>query len=106
MRVSAGRAIALRERGEIYVGEGVSRPAVLFDPEFIEKRVADEMRRPAIADVDARLAEIRRQELRMYIREMQQRDVAECRQLVELVGRLREARAGAQRGAARRGEGE
>jgi len=56
--------------------------------------------------IHARLAEIHRQELRMDVGDMQERDVAEGRCFVEPLGRLGVARGRPECGARRGGEGE
>ena len=56
--------------------------------------------------IHARLAEIHRQQLSVDIGEMQQRDIAERRHVVELGSGLRLARRGPQAGARRGGQGE
>src|SRR2546422_11547314 len=56
--------------------------------------------------IHARLAEIHRQQLPVDIGEMQQRDIAERRYVVELGRGLRLARPGPQAGARRGGQGE
>src|SRR3989454_4700013 len=58
------------------------------------------------AKIHARLAEIHRQQLPVDIGEMQQRDVAERRYVVELGSGLRLARSRPQAGARRGGQGE
>src|SRR5450631_1713517 len=67
------------------------------DAEMPEHRFADEMRRATPratdADVDARLAKVGGQKLRVAIGEMQQMDVAERRNQVDRVGRALRARA-------------
>jgi hypothetical protein len=47
-------------------------------------------------EIDARLAEMDRQELGVHIGDVEQGDVAEGRQVIELGGRLRLACAGSQ----------
>src|SRR5207237_9307524 len=59
-----------------------------------------------VAEVDARLAKMKRQKLRVHIGDVQERDVAEARQVVELGGRLCLAQARPERGAGRRSAGE
>ena len=56
--------------------------------------------------IHARLAEIHRQQLPVYIREMQQRDIAERRYVVELGSGLRLACPGPQAGTRGGGQGE
>jgi hypothetical protein len=71
-------------------GEGVGIGAVGADAEAIEKSLADHMRRVALhgadADIDARLAEIDRLELRMRIRHVQDARIAEAVEIVGAVG--------------------
>ncbi len=68
-----------------------------------EQRLAHQVRRlaqrAADADVDAGLAEMDRQQLRVAVGEVQQAEVAEGRQVVQLARGLRRARAGPQAGA-------
>ena len=108
MRVAAHPAVAARGGFEIEVRERVRLRAGGRDAVMGEEPLADEMRRVALiflyADVYARLAEVDRKELRMHIGDMQQGHVAEGRELIELIGRLRVARSRPQRGA--RGGGE
>ena len=73
------------------------------DAEVLEERFADEMRRPparvADADIHVGLAEVHRQELRVAIGEVQQRDLAAREpQVVQALGRLRCRLSGAWRG--------
>ena len=72
---------------EVEMGEGVRFAASRPEVEMPQQCLADQMRRavprPADAEIDARLAEMDRKKLRMTIGEMQQRDVAEARQVVE-----------------------
>src|SRR5215471_14573703 len=87
MREAAEPAEALRGFLEIDAGEGIGVGAVRRDAEAIEKGLADQMRRPALhvadADVDARLAEIDRAELRMRIGDVQDARVAEALDFVD-----------------------
>jgi hypothetical protein len=89
--------LAVRQRGpfEVEEGERVGFARARLDPERLEEMLADEVGGPtgrgADADVDARLAEVDRQELRVAVGEMQQRDVAEPGNPVQgLRARLRE----------------
>ena len=104
VRVAAHAAVAARGGFEFEVCERVRLRAGGRDAVMGEEPLADEMRRVAIADVYARLAEVDRKELRMHIGDVQQGHVAEGRELIELIGRLRVARSRPQRGA--RGGGE
>ena len=104
MRVAAHPAVAARGGFEIEVREGVRLRAAGRDGVMAKKPLADEMRRMAIADVYVGLAEVDRQELRVHIGDVQQRNVAEGRELIELIRRLRVARSRPQRGS--RGGGE
>jgi hypothetical protein len=109
VREAADLAIALRGALEVEVCERVGLGRSLGEVEMPEKSLAHEMRRLAGrrpgADVDRGLAEVDRRELRVRIRDMQQRDVAERRHVVELGRGLRLARAGTQRGSRCRGGG-
>src|SRR5581483_3897066 len=60
-RVASGFAEALRRRLEIQMREGVRRGAAGCDAVVLEQRFAHQMRRAAVAEVDARLAEVQRQ---------------------------------------------
>src|SRR5689334_20656560 len=77
---------------------------------MVEKSRTHEMRRLSgrcpDANVHRGLAEPDRRELRMRVGEVQQRDVAERRQVVELAGRLRRAELRPERRARRRRGGE
>ncbi len=88
MREAAHLAVAPRECLEVREGVRVGERAV---------------RRHAVAPLE-RLAEVHRQELRVRVGDVQQRDVAERRHVVQLGGGLREARARAQRGARQGGD--
>src|SRR5467141_2195244 len=67
---------------------------------------AYQMRSLSRPKIHARLAKIHRQQLPVDIREMQQRDIAERRYVVELGRGLRLARPGPQAGARRGGQGQ
>ena len=84
MSVAAQLAVAAGRLREVEVGEGVRKPASLLDGEFPEKRFPDEVRWSSVTEVYARFAEVNREKLRVDIRDVKQRNVAECRQLVEL----------------------
>jgi hypothetical protein len=96
----------LRQHLEIQVGEGVRLRASRLDPVLLQKIDADQVRRLAVADVDARLAEIHRQELRMHVGDVQQAHIAEARHFVQLVCRAQGRDAGTQRAAGGGGESE
>ena len=68
------------------------------DAEVAQQGLADQMRRTsrgvAQAEIDARLAEVRRQQLRMTIGEMQQMHVAEARHVVDVRARSAPLRRG------------
>ena len=83
---------------EIEKGEGVGVGAVGADAEVIEKCAADQMRRLALhradADIDARLAEIDRLQLRVRVGDVQHARIAEAcrdRRCVTAVGSARPA---------------
>ncbi len=71
---------------EVEIGEGMCIRAAGGYRKLLEQVLANQMGwlsdRRADADVDARFAEIDGQELRVAIGEVQQRDVAEGRQLI------------------------
>ena len=75
--------------------------AVGANPEAVEEGFADQMRRVALhradPDIDARLAEIDRPELRMRIRHVQDARIAEALEIVDAgrLGAARETRQGA-----------
>ena len=89
MRKSAHAAIAVSCLLVIEEREGVGGATARFDPEVLEECAADQMRRlrqhRADADIDARLAEEDRQELRVRIGEVQHADVAEAADVVKVV---------------------
>ena len=76
---------------EVEVREGMCLDRVRRDLEVLKQRLADDMRRLAArsadADVDVRFAEIGWYQLRVAVGEVQQRDVAERRNLVQVRGR-------------------
>src|SRR6516162_8952664 len=96
MREAAELAETLRRFLKIERGEGVGLRAVGADPEAVEKGFCNEMRRPAQhladPDIDARLAEINRPELRVNVGQMQDARIAEAFEIVE-AWRFRGARA-------------
>jgi hypothetical protein len=99
-------AVAARGALEIQVRAGVREPAARRDPEMLEQRLAREVRRPAAglvhADVHVGLAEIRRQELRVAIGEVEQGNVAPAaRKIVDSARALRAARVARERHPAR-----
>ncbi len=110
MREAAQLAVAARRGLVVEAGEGVRQPAAARHAEMLQERLSDQVRRlarrGAHPDIEARLAEIGRQQLRMRVGDVQQRNVAEGRQLVELVGGLGRAGARAQARARGGGEGE
>ena len=86
MRVAAHPPVAARRAFEIQMGEGVRPGGARGDAVVREQRFAHQVRRASIADVDARLAEMHWQELRMHVGDVHQRNVAEGGELVQLVG--------------------
>src|SRR5712692_1525107 len=96
MREAAELAVALRGSSEIEMREGICRRAVSGNSVLLEKRFADEVRRSPVTETDAGLPEINREQLAVGVREVQQRNVAERRHVVELVGGLGRACAGSQ----------
>ncbi|XQU69245.1 hypothetical protein OJJOAM_001976 [Cupriavidus sp. H18C1] len=96
MREPADLAVAARGLVEIEIGEGVRLGAARRDPVVLEQGLADQVRRLAgivpDAQVDAGLAEMDRQQLRMAVGEMQQVHVAEARHVVQLRRGLRRLR--------------
>ena len=94
---------------EVETGEGIGVGAVGADAKTVEKGAADQMRRFSghrpDPEIDARLAEKHRQQLRMGVGNVQDARIAEALELVDLLGRTREPRhASCERGSA--GEGE
>jgi hypothetical protein len=57
----------------------MSQHAARLNAEFFQESFSDQVRRLAVAYVGARLAEVHRQELRVHVGDVQQRDVAEGR---------------------------
>ena len=88
---AANLAIGSCRRDEISRGEGVRVARPRRDAEVAQEGPAHQMRRTsrsiAQAEVDARLAKVRRQQLPMTIREVQQMHVAKARHVVD-VGRV------------------
>ena len=72
---------------EIETGEGIGIGAIGLDAEAIEESLADQMRRLALhradAEIDARLAKIHRQQLRMGVGHVQDARVAEAFEIVD-----------------------
>ena len=93
MRIAAHAAVALCGRLEVEMRKGMCLCAPLGHAEMSQESIAYQVRRMPVADVDVRLAEMDRQELRMHIGDVHERDIAEGRNVVELGGRLRETRA-------------
>src|SRR5205085_5849467 len=87
MRKTAKRAVSLRCGAEIEVGERMRIAAPRWNTEMLQQRFADEMRWAtggrAKTEIDARLAKIGGQKLRVTIGEMQHAHVAETRDGVE-----------------------
>ena len=110
VRVAADLAVAARGTLEIEVGEGVRRGAARADAEMLQEGFTHEVRRTpgrfGNADIHARLAEVHWQQLRVRIGHVQQRNIAERRQIVELAGSLRRGCTRAQACPRRRGEGQ
>src|SRR5207245_27923 len=86
MGEAAHFSVPLRRSRKIEVSKGVRFAAARLDSVALEKGSADQMRRKVAAlpdaEIDARLAETHGQQLRVAIGEVQQRYVAEARQLV------------------------
>src|SRR5437870_13278757 len=80
-------SVPLRRSRKIEVSKGVRFAAARLDSVAPEKGSTDQMRRKVAAlpdaEIEARLAEAQRQKLRVAVGEMQQRYVAERRQIVE-----------------------
>ena len=80
MREAAHPAVAACRFGEVEMGAGMRERCSRRYAEILEQRFADEVRRSparlADADVQVGLAEVHRQELRVAIREVQERDFA------------------------------
>ncbi len=81
MRKAAEAAVGARCLREIEIGERVRISRAGRNAEAAQQEFADEVRRLPVrradAEVDARLAEMNRQELRMGIGVVQQADIAE-----------------------------
>ena len=90
MGEAAHVAVAMGSLLIIEEGEGIRRAATRLDAEMLEKCLADQMRRLAghcaDADIDARLAEIDRQKLRVAVGHMQHAGIAESPDIVRVVG--------------------
>jgi hypothetical protein len=75
---------------EIETGEGMGVGAVALDAEPLQESASDEMRRLAChradPDVDARLAEMNRQQLGMRIGDVQDARIAEALEIVHAAG--------------------
>src|ERR1700737_4834349 len=71
---------------EIETGEGIGVGAIRPDAKSVEKGAADQMRRPPLhradPEIDARLAKIYRQELRMRVGQVQDARIAEAFEIV------------------------
>ncbi len=76
MRKAAHAAVSARGVGEVEVGERVRVAGSGPHAEVLQQRLTDQMRRlpgrGADAEIDARLAEVDRQQLRVTIGEVQQ----------------------------------
>ena len=83
-------AVKLRGVSEVEAGERVCLAGSRLDPETLQQRFADQVRRSPFRDTDAEidvgLAEVRRQQLRVAVGEVQQMHIAETRQRIECVG--------------------
>src|ERR1700728_668300 len=90
MGEAAHMAVAMSSLLIIEESEGIRRAATRLDAEMFEKCLADQMRRlaghRADADIDARLAEIDRQELRVAVGHVQHAGIAEAPDIVGVVG--------------------
>ncbi len=88
VREAAHLAVGVGRVNIVETGESMRLNRVWLDTEMLEQRVADQMRRQAAhrtdAEIDLRLAEIHRVQLRMGIGDMQQADVAVLRQVVQM----------------------
>jgi hypothetical protein len=105
MRVAAELAVAPGERFKVEMRERVRLCAATRDAESSEQMFPDEVRRSAIAEVDARFAQMHRQQLAVHVGNVKQRKIAEDRRVVQLCARLRVARAGTEARACRYTEG-
>jgi hypothetical protein len=78
---------------EVEVRERMGAHRAAWNVERLQQVLADQVRglagRRTDADVDARLAEVQRHQLRVAVGEMEQADVAERRLLVEALGGVR-----------------
>ncbi len=85
---TADLAIGFRCLLEIQEGEGMRVDGVRLETKMLEEVLADQMRHlaelVAETEIDARLAEIDRQQLGMAVGDVQQADVAKFRQVVHL----------------------
>ena len=104
MGIAAELAEAPRQRLEIHVRKRVRRGAAALEAVALEQVLADEVRRPSVPEIDARLTEIHRQQLRMHVGDVQQRHIAEGRQIVERLARPRLGGVGPQARARRCGQ--
>ena len=81
VREAAGLAVGARGFLEVEIGERVRLARSRRDAEMLQQRLADQVRRLALggaeAEVDVRLAEVHRQQLRVAVGEVQQARVAE-----------------------------
>ena len=86
MREAADLAVARRRALEIEVGEGMRLHGVGRDPEMPQQRIADQVRGFAAcgtdAEIEVRLPEVHRQQLRVAVGEVQQAQVAEPRRRI------------------------
>ena len=87
MRKAAELAEARRRPSRIRAGEGIGVGAVGADAEAVEEGASDQMRRiaphRADAEIDARLAEEHRPELRMGVGDVQDARIAEALDIVD-----------------------
>jgi len=86
VRETADLAVGSRRRREVEIGEGMRLDRLRRDVELAQQVLADQVRRLAQcvghAEVDARLAKVDRQQLRMAVGEVQEVHVAEAWQFV------------------------
>src|SRR6267143_1978687 len=97
VREAAELSVRLRRPHEVELGEGVRFAASGAEAEMLQESLADQMRRAvrarSDAEIDVRLAEMGRQQLGVAVGEVQERYVAEPRQIVEsLILRARSQR--------------
>ncbi len=89
MRKAAELSVRLRRPREVEMGEGMRFAAARLDSVLLEQGFADQVRGPVHAlpdaEIDARLAEMSRQQLGVAVGEVQERYVAESRKIVERV---------------------